>query len=144
MRGKNSLRRFEDMDLNSINIVGRLTKDCELSYTTGGTAVGKFSIACNRMKLKDNSVPVDYFDVELWGKQAEALKQYLVKGKQVAINGRIKQDRWQGQDGKSHSKVSIVADTVQLIGGVKADAPQGQYQQPPQYQQGGFPNDIPF
>lgn len=136
------------MDINSITIVGRLTKDCELSYTSNGTAVGKFSIACNRMKQKDGSVPVDYFDVELWGKQAEALKQYLAKGKQIAILGRIKQDRWQGKDGKNASRVSIVADTVQLIGGVKAGENQGQYQQQaPQYKQGQFdefPEDIPF
>lgn len=112
------------MDINSITIVGRLTKDCDLAYTTGGTAVGKFSIACNRMKGKDGSVPVDYFDVALFGKQAESLKQYLVKGKQVAIQGKLQQDRWKGKDGTNHSKVSIVADTVQLIGGVKSDVSQ--------------------
>lgn len=112
------------MDINSINIVGRLTKDCEFAYTTGGTAVAKFSIACNRMKGKDGHVPVDYFDVSLFGKQAESLKPYLVKGKQIAINGRLQQDRWIGKDGKHNSKVSIVATEIQLIGGVKADSPQ--------------------
>lgn len=112
------------MDINSINIVGRLTKNCEFGYTTGGTAVAKFSIACNRMKGKDGSVPVDYFDVVMFGKQTENLHKYLVKGKQIAIHGRLQQDRWQGQDGKSHSRVSIFANDIQLIGGVKSDVSQ--------------------
>ena len=108
------------MDINSITVVGRLTKDCQLAYTHSGTAVGKFSIAVNGMKGKDGTVPVDYFEVEVWGRQAENISRYLVKGKQVAVLGRIKQNRWQGNDGQNHSKVFVVGDTVQLIGGVKA------------------------
>ncbi len=138
------------MDLNSVHIIGRLTKDCEFGYVTNGSAVAKLSIACNRMKAKDGTTPVDYFNVELWGKQAEGLKSYLVKGKQVAIDGRLKQDRWTGKDGTNQSRVSIIASNVQLIGGVKADN-QGQQQsqnQGQQYQQEfqdeGFPEDIPF
>ena len=139
------------MDLNSVHIIGRLTKDCEFGFITSGSALAKFSIACNRMKAKDGSIPVDYFNVEVWGKQAESLKSYLVKGKQVAIDGRLKQERWKGQDGSSQSRVSIVASNVQLIGGVKSDAPQRQPQQQyqgQQYQQEfqdeEFPEDIPF
>jgi single-strand DNA-binding protein len=91
------------------------------------------------MKNKDGNVPVDYFDVVMFGKQAESLKPYLVKGKQVAIDGHLQQERWQGKDGKNASKVSIVADTVQLIGGVQAK--QGQTQE---NYQGDFQEDIPF
>jgi single-strand DNA-binding protein len=109
------------MDINNLTIVGRLTKDEELSYTTAGVAVGKFSIACNRLKDKDGTVPVDFFDVVCFGKQAENLKPYLVKGKQVAIQGRIQQERWQGKDGNNYSKVSIIAENVQLIGGVRTE-----------------------
>jgi single-strand DNA-binding protein len=115
------------MDLNQVTLIGRLTKDVDVRYTTQGTAIGRMSIACNRMK-KDE---VDYFDVEVWGKMAENLKSYLVKGKQIAIVGRLKQDRWTGQDGKAASRVGIVAEHIQLIGGVKSD---GQSQAQPQEQ----------
>ena len=56
-----------------------------------------------------------YFDIVLWGKQGEALNQYLIKGKQVAIEGELRQNRWE-QDGQSRSKVEIVANNIQLLG----------------------------
>ena len=119
------------MDLNNLTLIGRLTRDIDVRYTTSGTCVGRFAVACNRMK-KDE---VDYFDVAIFGKMAENLKSYLVKGKQIAIDGRLQQDRWTGQDGTAHSKVSIVANNIQLIGGVKSDGqsqaqPQQGYQEP--------------
>ena len=133
------------MDINSLIIVGRLTRDEELTYTTGGTAVGKFAIASNRLKDKQGNVPVDYFDVVIFGKQAEGLKAYLVKGKQVAIQGRLQQDRWTDKEGKNQSRISIVADNIQLIGGVKADSqPQQQTQNFQPVANNGFADDIPF
>lgn len=113
------------MDINITMQIGRLTKDCEIAYTTGGTCVSSFTIAVNRMKDKNGNVPVDFFDVKLFGKQAEALKPYLVKGKQVAVQGALQQERWES-NGQKHSRVVINADTVQLIGGTKSgDSGQG-------------------
>src|SRR5512138_2486102 len=102
-------------DLNIVLIIGRLTRDAELKYTQGGTAVSKFGVACNKRR-KDGDQWKDeasFFDVVLWGKSAEGLNQYLTKGKQVAIEGELNQNRWT-QDGQNRSKVEIVARAVQL------------------------------
>jgi single-strand DNA-binding protein len=105
-------------DLNNVVEIGRLTRDAELKYTAGGTAVSKFSIAVNR-RVKSGDQWKDeasFFEINLWGKQAESLNQYLIKGKQVAVDGELVQDRWT-QDGQNRSKVYIKADDVQLLGG---------------------------
>ncbi|NLK46011.1 MAG: single-stranded DNA-binding protein [Treponema sp.] len=105
-------------DLNQIMIIGRLTRDAELKYTAGGLAISNFSIAVNRRRKSGEQWvdEVSYFDVSLFGKSAENLNQYLIKGKQVGIQGELRQDRWE-QDGQNRSKVFIVALNVQLLGG---------------------------
>jgi single-strand DNA-binding protein len=105
-------------DINHVVLVGRLTRDAELKYTAGGQAVCKFSVAVNRRK-KSGEQWVDeanFFDIVLWGRQGEALNQYLVKGKLVGVDGELRQDRWE-QDGQNRSKVEIVANNLQLLGG---------------------------
>ena len=76
-------------DINHVVLVGRLTRDAELKYTQGGAAVCKFSIAINRRRKNGEEwvEEANYFDIVLWGRQGEALNQYLVKGKQVAVEG---------------------------------------------------------
>jgi single-strand DNA-binding protein len=108
-------------DLNRVILIGRLTRDAELKYTASGQAVGNFSIAVDRrIKSGDGWVnEANFFDVTLWGKTAESLGKYLVKGKQVAIDGELRQDRWE-QDGQNRQKVVIVAQNVQLLGGGQA------------------------
>jgi len=105
-------------DLNHVDLIGRLTRDAELASIPNGTAVCKFSIAVNRSK-KDGDSWVDepsFFNIILWGRQGEALHQYLIKGKQVGISGELRQERWQ-QDGQNRSKIEVVANSVQLLGG---------------------------
>jgi single-strand DNA-binding protein len=104
-------------DLNCVTLIGRLTRDADLKYTASGTAVSKFSIAVNRnVKKGDNwETEASFFDIVLWGRQAESLDKYLLKGKQVGVMGELRQDRWE-QEGKSRSKVEVVADTIQLLG----------------------------
>lgn len=105
-------------DLNSVMIIGRLTRDAELSYLQSGTAVSKFSIAVNRSR-KDGDQWIseaNFFDVSLFGKSGENLKQYLTKGTQIAVQGSLRQDRWE-KDGQKFSKVYIMANDVQLLGG---------------------------
>jgi len=106
------------MDLNSVVLIGRLTRDAELKATSSGFAVSNFSIAVNyRKKQGDGWEDVaNFFDITLFGKQAEILHQYLVKGKQVAISGELRQDRWVQDDGQNRSKVVINANSVQLLG----------------------------
>ena len=105
-------------DINHVVLIGRLTRDAELKYTTSGQAVCKFAVAVNRRR-KDGDQWVDeanFFDIVLWGRQGEALNQYLLKGKSVAVEGELRQDRWQ-QDGQNRSKIEIVANNIQLLGG---------------------------
>jgi len=105
-------------DINSVVLVGRLTRDAELKYTSGGSAVCKFSIALNRRKKTGDTwgEEANFFDVVLWGRQGEAIHQYLGKGKQIAVQGELRQNRWE-QNGQSRSKVEIHALNVQLLGG---------------------------
>lgn len=105
-------------DINNVSIIGRLTKDAAISYTTNGMAVAKFTIANNRSKKSGNEWMEEtfYFDVELMGKRAEALKTYLTKGKQVGVDGSLRQDRWE-KDGQKFSRVKIFAEDIQLLGG---------------------------
>lgn len=133
-------------DVNEVIIIGRLTKDMELKYLQSGSAVGKLSVAVNRsVKRGDQwADEASFFEATLFGKQAEALKQYLTKGKQVALSGFLKQDRWE-KDGQKFSKISILADTVQLLGGKKdggSNTPQPQAEAP--VQADDYPEDIPF
>jgi len=113
------------VDVNHVILLGRLTRDAELKYTAGGQAVCKFSIAVNRRKKSGDQWEdeANFFDIVLWGKQGETLNQYLKKGKMVAVDGELRQDRWQ-QDGQNRSKVEIVASFLQLLGG----GGQGNYQ----------------
>ena len=158
-------------DLNNVVIIGRLTRDAELSYLQSGSAVANISIAVNRSVKQGEqwTSEANFFDVSLFGKQAETLKQYLLKGKQIAVQGALKQDRWE-KDGQKFSKVRIVANNIELLGGRSdgngtgySSAPNGGYQQNtytprPQAQSfdispdasgfggdaGDFPEDIPF
>lgn len=106
------------VDINSVTLIGRLTRDGELKYTNSGLAVLKFSLAVNRKKKSGDQWidEVSYFDIVLWGKQGEAIQKYLQKGKQVAVSGELHQNRWE-QDGQNRSKVEVVASNVQLLGG---------------------------
>lgn len=98
-------------DINNVVLIGRLTRDAELAHAKSGTAISKFSIA-----VSDRKKDAHFFNITVWGKIAEALNQYLLKGKQVAINGELRQNRWE-QDGQQRSRVEITANNIQLLGG---------------------------
>ena len=138
-------------DLNHVIEIGRLTRDIserDFGYTTGGTARLNLSIAVNRSEKRNGqwTDKANFFDVTVWGKTAENIKAYLHKGKQIAIDGYLDQQRWE-KDGVKYSKVVIIADNVQLLGGNEQSAPQSQ-QPAGDYQSAGsgddFPEDIPF
>lgn len=109
-------------DLNVVALVGRVTKDAELSYTSSGTAKCVFAVAVNR-RVKKGETWADeasFFDITLWAKTAENMKQYLVKGQQVALSGELEQQRWE-KDGQKHSKIALANVSVQLVGGGKRE-----------------------
>ena len=109
--------------INHVVLVGNLTRNAELKYTNSGMAISTFSIAVNQRRKKDDQWvdEAHFFDVEYFGKAAEAVNQYLVKGKQVGVEGSLRQDRWE-KDGQARSKVKITASNLMLLGG----RPQGQ------------------
>ena len=141
-------------DLNKVILIGRTTHEIDersFGYTTGGTARLNISIAVNRREKRNGEWAdrVSYFEVTIWGKTAENIKSYLHKGKQIAVEGYLDQQRWE-KDGVKYSKVVIIADNVQLLGGNEngqQSAPQAQ-QPAGDYQSAGsgddFPEDIPF
>ncbi len=103
---------------NRVVLVGNLTKDVELRHTKNNTAVTDVSIAVNE-RVKKNDQWVDeahFFDITLWGRLAEIAGEYLSKGSSVLIEGRLKHDRWE-QDGQKRSKVGIVGEKMQMLGG---------------------------
>ena len=105
-------------DINNVVLVGNLVRDCELRYMQNGNAVGSLSIACNRNKKQADGTwgtEVSYFDIVLFGKTAENLKQYLTKGKKVAVQGFLKQDRWTDQQGNNRSRISVIAESIELL-----------------------------
>ncbi|HPE36458.1 MAG TPA: single-stranded DNA-binding protein [Spirochaetales bacterium] len=116
-------------DLSVAVLVGRLTRDAELKYTNSGQAVCHFSVATStRRKKGDQWVDeASFWDVDLWGKQGESINQYLTKGKLVAVEGTMRQDRWE-QDGQPRIKVIVNANTVQLLGSGQGGSQQGGYQ----------------
>ncbi|MGF7108199.1 single-stranded DNA-binding protein [Treponema pedis] len=130
-------------DINHVVLVGRLTRDAELRYTSSGIAVCNFAIAVNRRRKNGDewSEETSFFDVVLWGRQGESLNQYLIKGKQVAIDGELRQNRWE-QDGQTRSRIEIVANNLQLLGGGQGgQVPQGQQiRQGTAPQQAGYGN----
>jgi len=105
-------------DVNHVILIGRLTRDAELKYTSGGMAVCKFAIAVNKRRKQGEQwvEEANFFDIVLWGRSGESLNQYLIKGKQIAVEGELHQNRWE-QDGQARSKIEIMANNVQLLGG---------------------------
>ena len=103
-------------NLNSILIEGNLVRDPMLRSTPRGTQVCTFTLASNRFYKQDAGLEkeVGFFDVETWSKLAENCYNMGHKGRGVRVVGRLKQDRWNGTDGKSHSKISIVAEHVEF------------------------------
>lgn len=102
-------------DINNVTLVGRLTNDPQLKYLPSGTAALEFSIANNYYISSKESNEVSYFDIVLFGKTAESLSRFLVKGKQVGVSGTLRQDRWQDKEGSQRSRVRINAQSVQLL-----------------------------
>ncbi len=104
------------MSLNSVNIMGNLTRDPEMKHTPSGKTVCSLSIANNRVYVKNGEkiTEVSYFDVEVWGVIAENCVKYLNKGQGIIVEGRLKQDRWE-KDGKTQSRVRISANNIHFL-----------------------------
>ena len=105
---------------NKVILLGNLTRDPELRYTPQGSAVCEFALALNYQYTNKQTgqkvEEVSFIDIVAWGKTGEICAEYLKKGRQVMVEGRLKQDRWEAQDGKKMSKVRVTAENVQFVG----------------------------
>ena len=104
--------------MNKVILIGRLTRDPELRYTSSNVATATFSIAVDRTFTNQNGDrEADFINIVVWRKQAENCKNYLTKGSQVAIDGRIQTRNYDDKDGKKVYVTEVVADNVQFLGG---------------------------
>jgi single-strand DNA-binding protein len=105
-------------DINRVTLVGRLTRDPELKHLPSGTPVLEMGVAVNGRMQDDGGNWVDkpnFFDVKVFGNQAEMLSQHLAKGRRIGIDGRLDWRSWEAQDGSKRSKVDVVAQSVQFL-----------------------------
>lgn len=103
---------------NKVLLLGNLTRDPEIRYTTGNQAVANIGLAVNRRyRTQDGQTKeeVTFIDCEAWGRTAETLGQYLKKGRPVFIEGRLKLDQWQDKEGNNRSKLKVVIDGFQFV-----------------------------
>lgn len=133
--------------MNKVILVGNLGADPEVRYTAGGTAVCKFSLATSRRftgKDGQKQEKTEWHRIVTWAKLAEICGQYLAKGKEVYIEGRIEYGSYE-KDGVKHYTTDIVAENMHMLGapgpGNRAQEPEAPFEPPP----GGMPeDDIPF
>lgn len=105
---------------NKVILLGNLTRDPELRYLPSNTAVCDFGLAINRRyRDRDGNQREEtcFVDISAFGRQAETLNQYMAKGRPLLVEGRLKFDSWTGQDGQKRSKLSVVVDNFQFVGG---------------------------
>jgi single-strand DNA-binding protein len=105
---------------NKVILVGNLTRDPELRYTPKGTAVAKVGLAVNRVwttESGEKKEEVTFVDVDIFGRTAENVSQYMRKGRPILIEGRLKLDQWDDKaTGQKRSKLGVIAETVQFLG----------------------------
>lgn len=106
--------------LNNVVLVGHLVRDPALKTLPSGGSVCEFGIALNRVwndkATNEKKEEVTFVDVSAWGRLAETCAQFLAKGRQVALVGRLKQDRWETKEGQKRSKLTVIAESITFIG----------------------------
>ena len=114
---------------NKVILVGNLTRDPELRYTPNGKAIAKIGLAVNRVwttESGEKKEEVTFVDVDIFGRTAENVSQYMRKGSPILIEGRLRLDQWDDkQTGQKRSKLGVVADTVQFLGSPRGDSGSG-------------------
>ena len=111
-------------NFNKVFLMGNLTRDVELRHTSGNQPVANLSIAVNRRFKTQSGEQRDettFVDCEAWGRTAEVMSQYLSKGRPVFVEGRLRLDQWQDQQGQNRSKLKVVIETFQFVDS-RADA----------------------
>ncbi len=144
-------------DYNKVLLMGRLTRDVELKFTTSNMAVANIGLAVGRRyrtKEGENREETAFVDCEAWGRTAEVMNQYLAKGRPVFVEGRLKLDQWQDKEGGNRSKLKVVIENFQFVdskgggggggGGEGVPAPAGAASAPGPQHEPIAEDDIPF
>ncbi|MGN2336818.1 single-stranded DNA-binding protein [Clostridium cagae] len=127
--------------MNKVVLIGRLTKDPELKFTPGaGTAVTTLTLAVDKYNSKSGQKEADFVSVVVWGKQAESTANYMVKGSQMAISGRIQTRNYEAKDGTKRYVTEVVATEVQFLS-KSNDSNSGNSSSSP-FDNGNFDEDI--
>jgi single-strand DNA-binding protein len=106
--------------LSKVLLIGNLTRDVDLRYTPSGTAVANFGLAINHTYTNSDGEKVEdpcFVEVVAWNRLAEVCGDYLAKGRPVFIEGRLQMDSWEQEDGQKRSKLKVVAQNIQFLGG---------------------------
>ena len=107
-------------NLNKVLLIGNLTRDPEVRYTPKGTAICTLGMAVNRnwtTESGEKKEEVTFVDVDVWGRQAETISQYMSKGRPIFIEGRLKLDSWDDKEsGQKRSKLKVVCENFQFLG----------------------------
>ena len=129
--------------MNKVILIGRLTKDPDLRYTPNGVAVCNFTVACDK-RDKDGNKDADFIDCVVWNKSAENLAQYMSKGRQIAVEGRVDVSSYE-KDGQRRWKTKIVCNNIEFLGSGNGNGGNNAPTAPQQQAQGGqFGQPIDF
>ena len=139
---------------NKVILMGNLTRDPELRVTNTGLSICKLSLAVNRTyttKEGDSKDETTYVDIDSFGKQAETLSKYLQKGRPIMIEGRLKLDQWETNEGQKRSKLGVILENFQFIGGRDATSSTSsdssnvnEVSQGSSHSDNSFDEDVPF
>jgi single-strand DNA-binding protein len=132
-------------DLNQCSFIGRLGKDVELRVTPAGDSIANFSIACDWKTKKSEGV--EWVNISAFGKLAELCGQYIGKGSQVFVQGRMKTDKYEDKSGVTKYSTKIAADTIQFLGKAKETGnvvPKDEKSDPYKSAFDDMPDDLPF
>ena len=102
--------------MNTVTLVGRAGRDAEIRYFESGKVRAQFSLAVNRWDAKTKSEVTDWFNIDVWDKQAEFAGEYVKKGREVAVDGRISISKWTDQTGEEKERFLVVANDIRLLG----------------------------
>ena len=129
------------MGINSVTLVGRAGRDPEVKYFESGTVVANLTMAVNRRNRNDEP---DWFNLEIWGKQAQVAADYVKKGSLIGITGSFKLDTWKDRNtGEDRNKPVVRVDRLELLGS-KRDSENSNFQNNNSFNQQTSNDDIPF
>lgn len=126
--------------MNSVQLIGRLTRDPEVRYTDGGMSIARFSIAVDRRFKQDGGENADFINCVAFGKTGEFVEKYFVKGKKIALTGRIQTGSYTNKDGAKVFTTDVVAETVEFVESKASDGTQAATQTASKPSSDGFMN----